>query len=189
MRSKTFSSTYVLVASALCVVINLVGGTLTQATKLSAFLFLDTVGTIFAAAAFGIVPGMIVGLATNLVLGFTAGPTNIPFALVNIVVALVVGLMTRRGGFGYGKATVTGLILSVVCPLIGTPIAVWLFGGLTGGGVDFFVAWLLKSGASIFTAAFLPRIASNLLDKVISALLVAFLLQRLPATLRRGETL
>lgn len=186
MRSKSFSSTYVMVASALCVVINLAGGMLAQSTRLSAILFLDTIGTIFAAAAFGAVPGMLVGLTTNLVLGFTAGPTNIPFALVNIVVALVVALMTKRGGFGYGKALVAGLVLSVVCPLVGTPIAVWLFGGLTGGGSDFFVAWLRQSGMSIFTAAFLPRIASNLIDKIVSALLVAFLLQRLPANLRRG---
>lgn len=184
MQNKP-SSTFVMVVSALCVAINIIAGTLIQMTKIP-FLFLDTIGTIYVAAAFGPVAGMAVGLVTNLVLGVTAGPTNIPFALVSMVVGLIVGLMAKKG-FGYVRAGITGLILAVACPLVGTPIAIWMFEGLTGGGMDFFVAWLLKSGQTIFAAAFLPRIASNLIDKIGSALLVAAMLRVIPARFGRRQ--
>lgn len=180
------SSTFVLVFSALGVAINLLGGTLVQMTKVP-LLFLDTVGTMFTGAAFGPLAGVSVGLATNLVQGVMTNPKDIPFALVNMAVGLSVGLVAQRGGFTYGKAFWTGLLLAVVCPLIGTPIAIWIYGGITGGGLDFLFAWLLKSGSDIFTAAFLPRIAGNLVDKIGSALLVAFLLQRIPSRYYRRE--
>ncbi|HHW13749.1 MAG TPA: hypothetical protein GXX28_02275 [Firmicutes bacterium] len=86
-----------------------------------------------------------VGLVTNLVEGVATNPRDIPFALVNMAVGLLVGLIARNG-FGYGKAFWTGLLLAVVCPLVGTPIAVWLYGGVTGSGLDFLFAWLLKAG-------------------------------------------
>ncbi|MGE5507908.1 MAG: CD3073 family putative ECF transporter S component [Chitinophagales bacterium] len=180
------SSTFVLVSSALGVAVNLIGGTLVQMTKVP-LLFLDTIGTMFTGAAFGPLAGVAVGFATNLVQGVMTNPKDIPFALVNMAVGLIVGLVARKGGFSYGKAFWTGLALAVVCPLVGTPIAVWIYGGITGGGLDFLFAWLKGSGAGIFTAAFLPRIAGNLVDKIGSALLVAFLLQRVPARLYRSD--
>lgn len=185
MSGNVASSTFVLVVSALAVAVNLLGGTLVQLAHVP-LLFLDTVGTIFTAAAYGPAAGVMVGLVTNLVQGVATNPRDIPFALVNMAVGLLVGLIARNG-FGYGKAFRTGLLLAVVCPLVGTPIAVWLYGGVTGSGLDFLFAWLLKSGSDIFTAAFLPRIAGNLIDKIGSALLASFLLQRLPARLYRRQ--
>jgi energy-coupling factor transport system substrate-specific component len=184
MPNTSRPSTYVLVFSAIGVAINLIGGTLVQITKVP-LLFLDTIGTIFTGAAFGPAAGVSVGLVTNVVQGMLTNPKDIPFALVNMAVGLIVGLMAYHKRFGYGKAFLIGLILAVVAPLIGTPIAVWIYGGLTGSGLDFIFAWLVKSGADIFTAAFVPRIAGNLVDKIGSTLLVAFLLQRLPERLIR----
>lgn len=70
-----------------------------------------------------------------------------------------------------------------MAPLIGTPISVLMFGGLTGGGTDIMVAWLLASGQRIFTAAFIPRVAGNLIDKVASCLLVVMMLKFVPKEL------
>ncbi|WP_353095076.1 hypothetical protein [Tissierella praeacuta] len=38
----------------------------------------------------------------------------------------------------------------------------------------------LDTVGTIFTAAFIPRITSNLVDKIASCIMVAFLIQRLP---------
>lgn len=161
------------------IAINLVLGTTVSMLKIP-LLFMDTIGTIFVAALFGPIMGAITGGLTNVLQGIITNPADIPFALVNIVVGIVTGLISRKFGFSYKIAFITGLILSVVAPLIGTPIAVWIYGGLTGGGTDFLFAWLLSTGKSIFAAAFIPRIAGNFVDKIASALLVAFLLTRLP---------
>lgn len=169
------------------IAINLVLGTTVSMLKIP-LLFLDTIGTIFVAALFGPLMGAITGGLTNVIQGMITNPADIPFALVNIVVGIVTGLISKKFGFNYKVALLTGLILSVVAPLMGTPIAVWLYGGLTGGGTDFLVAWLLAAGNRIFAAAFIPRIAGNFVDKIASALLVAFLLTRLPESVT-GVTL
>lgn len=174
---------FALVLGALGVAANVVLGTVVSSLKIP-LLFLDTIGTIFVAALLGPFWGALTGATTNVLLGVVTNPKDIPFALVNLVIGLVVGFVARKKGFGFTTAFWTGLVLAVVAPLIGTPIAVWIYGGLTGGGMDLIFAWLRQSGSSIFTAAFLPRIAGNLVDKVASALLVAVLLQKLPQSLR-----
>ena len=134
------------------------------------------------AVLFGPVWGALVGLVTNLLLGILVDPTNIPFALVNIAIGIIVGLIFKKFEFNLVTAIVTGLIISVVAPLIGTPIALFLFGGITGGFSDVLFAWLLASGQEIFTAAFIPRILSNVVDKTLSCVLIYFVIKKIPAT-------
>ncbi|MBP6323053.1 MAG: hypothetical protein KA336_04085, partial [Fusobacteriaceae bacterium] len=63
--------------------------------------------------------------------------------------------------------------------------AVFLFGGLSGSSLDILTGWLVKSGNKIFTAAFLPRVASNLIDKTASCIAVAILITKIPASMLR----
>lgn len=170
-RKITFMATGVVINIALSIVIK---------TLAIPLLFLDTVGTIFVAAVFGPFAGAVTGGLTNLVNGVLVGPTEIPFAIVNIAVALVVGFIAKKFKFDIKTAIVTGLILAIVAPLIGTPIAVFMFGGLTGGGSDLLFAWLRASGQTIFTSAFIPRVTGNIIDKVASCILVAVLIARMP---------
>ena len=64
--------------------------------------------------------------------------------------------------------------------MIGTPISVYMFGGLSGSGADLLVGALLQAGQQIFTAAFIPRILSNIVDKPLSCLLVVLFISKMP---------
>ncbi len=180
-------NTRLMILCGLGIAINLVLGTTVSMLKIP-LIFLDTIGTIFVAALFGPFAGAITGGLTNLIQGVLTSPQDIPFALVNIAVGLIVGFVAKRTRFDLKVAVAVGLVLSIVAPLIGTPIAIWIYGGLTGGGTDFLVAWLLQSGNDIFTATFIPRITGNLVDKIASCVLVAILIARLPKSVT-GETL
>jgi len=175
-------TTLALTYCALCIVINVVFGTVVSRLQIP-LIFLDTIGTIFAASLLGPWYGATVGLLTNVTIGIMTNPKDIPFALVNIAIGLIVGYISKKWKFNLKTAIITGIILSVVAPLIGTPIAVFMYGGLTGGGTDLIFLWLRQSGAKIFTAAFIPRITGNLVDKIVSCILVSLLLTRLPAEL------
>lgn len=177
----------IMIICGLGIAINIVLGTTVSMLKIP-LIFLDTIGTIFTAALFGPLAGALTGGLTNVLQGFMTSPQDIPFALVNIAVGLIVGFVSMKLKFDLKAAVITGLVLSVVAPLIGTPIAVWIYGGLTGGGTDFIVAWLLQSGNSIFTATFIPTIVGNFVDKIASCILVALLITRLPKAVV-GETL
>ena len=174
--------TLVLTLGALAVAINVIAGTVIGNLKIP-FLFLDVIGTIFIAAIYGPYWGALVGLVTNLVLGVTSGYTAIPFAIVNIIVGLVVGLLARRNGFRLREAVISGVLLGILCPSVGTVIAVAVFGGLTGGAQDVFVLWLKNAGSSLFTSAFLPRLWDNLIDKILSTVLVYYVIKGIPQSL------
>ena len=176
------TNTFPLVFSGICIAVNLVLGTIVQTLKIP-LLFLDTLGTILGAVMFGPFWGGTIGLITNIIQGILTNPKNIPFAVVNLAIGIIVGYIARRYAFTWKTALVTGLLVSIVAPLIGTPIAIWVYGGLTGGGTDLLFLWLLKSGQKIFTAAFIPRITGNIVDKVACALLVASLVRYFPASI------
>ncbi len=179
MKKSIFSSTNAMILAAFGIAINLVLGTITQLLHIP-LLFLDTIGTILVAAVLGPLAGALTGGLTNVIQGAITNPKSIPFGLVNIAVGLIVGFIVKRFGFSLKVAVITGVILSIIAPLIGTPIAVFMYGGLSGGGIDFLFAALLASGEKIFTAAFIPRILGNLIDKIASCILVAIILPRMP---------
>lgn len=171
--------TYALIFSSLAIALNIVLGTVSSMLSIP-LLFLDTIGTIFTAAVFGPLYGALTGGLTNLIQGVITNPKSIPFALVNIAIGLIVGFIAKKWKFNYKTAIFTGLLLAVIAPLIGTPIATYVYGGITGDFNDVFFTWLVQSGQKVFTAAFIPRITSNIIDKIFSCLIVAFLIERMP---------
>jgi energy-coupling factor transport system substrate-specific component len=176
-KSKTLIITY----SAMGIALNVLLGTVVSWLKIP-LLFLDTIGTVLISVLFGPWWGVFTGGLTNVVLGATTGASAIFFGLVNIAIALVVGFMARKFDFAkWYVALGTGLIISIVAPLIGTPIAVAVYGGLNGSGMDFVVLWLRASGESVFASTFISRITGNLVDKIVTCLLVMLLIVRLPA--------
>lgn len=162
--------------------INVIGGMLASSLKLP--VFLDTIGTILSAAILGPWWGALTGGTTNIIMALS-NPMDMWFALVNVAVGLIVGFASVK--FGFQKwlvVALVALVVSIVAPAIGTTIATYVYGGLTGGGLDIFVGGLMKAGADVFTAAFIPRIGSNLVDKVLSVVLVALVIKALPAQMK-----
>ncbi len=179
------NNTHVLIFSALGIAVNIVLGSVSSMLNIP-LLFLDTIGTIFTAVVFGPFYGALTGGLTNVVQGIITSPKSIPFALVNIAVGIVVGLIARRKEFDFKTAIFTGAILSVIAPLIGTPISVYVYGGITGDFNDVFFTWLVQSGQKVFAAAFIPRITSNIVDKIASCIIVVFLIKRIPKRYFQG---
>ncbi len=174
----------ILTYGAMCITLNVVLGTVVSGLKIP-LLFLDTIGTVLMAVLYGPWWGALVGLLTNLVLGVTSSPSAIFFGIVNIAVALVVGFMARKFNFmKWYVALITGMILAIIAPLIGTPISVAVFGGLNGSGMDVIVLWLRASGESVFASTFISRVTGNFLDKIATCLLVMFIVSKLPYLLK-----
>ncbi|WP_047382604.1 MULTISPECIES: CD3073 family putative ECF transporter S component [unclassified Cetobacterium] len=178
MNKKTLAITI----SALGIGLNIILATLAKTLHIP-FLFLDTIGTILSAALLGPFFGAITGMITNIITSVVNNPIELPFAIVNMIIGIVVGYIVKKFGFDFKIAVFTGILLSIVAPLVGTPIAVSLFGGLAGGSMDILTGWLVKSGQKIFTAAFIPRIMSNLIDKVSSCIIVSILIAKLPKSI------
>ncbi|MEG1255353.1 hypothetical protein [Clostridium sp.] len=44
--------------------------------------------------------------------------------------------------------------------------------------------WIKQSGASIFTASFIPKVFNNLIDKIGTCVILYFVISALPATFK-----
>lgn len=164
--------------SGVCIAVNIVLGIITSALGIP--LYLDTLGTVLTAVLIGPLSGVIVGSLSNIIMGLMYSVSDIPFFLVNAAIGLIVGLAAKKWRFGFPVALILGLVLSVVCPLIGTPIGILVYGGLNGTWSDVLVIALQKSGQSIFAASFIRNIGSNLIDKVGTCIIGWAILKALP---------
>lgn len=178
MTSNRFS-TRNLVLVAIGIALNLALGQ--AASFLNLPIFLDSVGTVLAAVLAGPVIGGLTGLLTNLLWGLLQGPTAAFFAPVAMMIGIAAGLLARAGLFRtWWQAAISGAVIAVALAVVAVPIRIYLFGGVTGSGADFAVAYLLKVGESLFGSVLITVIGTNLLDKIVTALLVWGILRGLP---------
>lgn len=100
MEKSVFKSTDAMVLSSLGIVLNIVAGMVVDLLSIP-LLFLDTNETIVVAVVLGSFVGTITGGLTNVISDILTTPHNIPYALVNITIRLVVGYIAKSNKFNY----------------------------------------------------------------------------------------
>ena len=175
--------TYVIALVPVASVLNVIGGTVAGALKLP--IFLDMIGTAVVAMTIGPWWGALVGVITNLTMGFLTGPVSIPFAACNVVGALIWGYGTKWGWandklrfFGLSVASAVGV------SLMAAPIVIFVFGGATGHASDVLTAGLLAAGGDMWTAVFSSNIIVSSADKILSSFLALAIIGALPTNLQ-----
>jgi energy-coupling factor transport system substrate-specific component len=162
------------------VALNLALGAVVQALKLP--LYLDSVGTILTAALAGPLAGAVTGVLSNTVLGLLATPVLFAFIPVTVVIGVLAGLAARLGAFRAAwSALAAGVVIGVAAALTSVPIVIGVYGGLSPTGTGL-VTMVLRAtlGLSMVDAAKVASVATDVIDKPVSCLLVALILARLP---------
>ncbi|MEL3906953.1 MAG: ECF transporter S component [Treponema sp.] len=177
MKTKT------LVLIAVCIAVNIALGQIVSILKLP--IFLDAIGTVLSALLMGPLVGAVTGLCTNLIWGLISGPIAAAFAPVSIAIGLTAGLLGRFGLFkSLPRAIISGVIVTVIVTLVATPIRTYLFGGVTGSGADFFVAYFNAVGQKLIQSVAWTVIGTNLIDKVLSCLIAWAIIKNMPDRVR-----
>lgn len=175
--------TYVVTLVPVAAALNIVGGYIAGLLHLP--IFLDMIGTGVVAIVLGPWWGALVGVITNTGSAFLSGPIGLPFAVVNVVGALVWGYGVRS--FGMGKTLprffILNLIVALVCSLTAVPIYVFIFGGATGHFSDLMTAAFLAMGQNLFVSVFSSNILVSLADKIISGFVALAIIEALPPSL------
>jgi energy-coupling factor transport system substrate-specific component len=166
---KDFSTTtWVLIP--VVIAINIALGEIALTLKLP--VYLDGTGTIFLAVLCGPWAGALTGALTNIIWGLVIDPNMLPWFPVAIFIGFVAGWMARWGWFTkWWRVVVTGVVIAVFTTLTATPIAVYLYGGITTSGSSFVTALLLQAGQDLWSAVITTSILTDPLDKVVSALM------------------
>jgi energy-coupling factor transport system substrate-specific component len=172
--------TLVLISAA--VVINIVAGQVVRMLNIP--LYLDSVGTVLVAVLAGPLAGGLTGLVTNLIWGLILTPVAAAFAPVAIVTGLCAGWLARVGWFKtWWQALISGVLISIPSTIVAVPIIVFMFGGVTGGGPDYAVAYLAAVGSSIIKSVAFSNLGVNTVDKSLTALVAFVVISRLPIRL------
>ncbi len=138
-------------------------------------LFMDSIFTVVIAALFGLVPGLIVGVCSNLVLEVVNGFPGFlwPFFVVNMATAGITHYAVSRKMLKTALGIFwTVLILALVNAILGAFLVTLLFGGITNQPMDRIVRSMLMTGQSIFNAALIGRVFINIVDKGIAVLVM-----------------
>jgi energy-coupling factor transport system substrate-specific component len=187
-RTKRLPLTYVVAVIPVAAALNIVGGYINTVLKLP--IFLDMIGTMVTAVILGPWWGALVGAITNIVNSFISGPISLPFAVVNVVGALVWGYANQ---WGWMKKTwsffLVNILVAFICSVFAVPIYVFVFGGATGHFADVMTAAFLAMGQNLIVSVFSSNILVSLADKIISGFVGLAIIEALPENLSSSASL
>ena len=158
---------HILTVCLIGIVMNMIGTEIVTYFKLP--IYLDTVGTLIISVMSGYLPGIIVGLVTNL-LKTIQDTTSIYYAFINVLVAVVASRFTLRGK---ERKPLWVLLMTVIIALIGglhEGVLTWVRGEYTP---DMSVA------KTVF-----GFVVNDFVDKAVSVLILELLLLFLPMKLQ-----
>lgn len=178
----TFIVTLIPAAAALSIVASYV------AVALGLPIYLDAIGTCVIAIVLGPWWGALTGVLTNVGGAFFFGPSNIPFALANVLAALIWGYGVRTFGMGRNPVTYFALcvIVGIATGAAGAVIALFVYGGATGHPSDVVTAALVAAGGALVNAVFTSSILTSVADKVISGFVAVAIIGALPPRYAHG---
>jgi energy-coupling factor transport system substrate-specific component len=183
-----------LVAIALCAALNFAIGIIVYLTKLP--VFLDSVGTILCALL--IAPDRRAAIVCAFVAGFIGVMLSLPinpflpwFSLTVLAIALVSALLTARATPTFraqplslpafaGWVVLCGVVTGVVAAIVSAPVVAYLFGGVTGSGSAFVVAFFLATGQRLLESTLYSGLTTDPIDKTLQVLLAALLYRATP---------
>ena len=180
--NKNKMATRVLTVMALCIGINYIGGTIALWLRLP--IYLDSIGTIFAGALLGPVPGMLTGLSSGILSGVTTDIFSLYYSPIQILTGLLAGLILPRY-LGKDKNSLKLLLLALSVPgtIVSSIITGQLFGGITSSGSSMIVQLLHGLGLSQTTSVILVQAGTDYLDRLLSIVVVSLVITMLPQRL------
>ena len=174
---KDFNTmTWVLIPVAIA--INIAIGQIVVLLKLP--IYLDSIGTVLVAALCGPWAGALTGALSNTIWGLAIDPNALPWWPVAFFIGLVAGFCAKGGLFkSWWKVVVTGFLVALTAATVSTPIAVYIYGGITASGSSFITAYLLQTGQGVLQAVFSTNFLVEPVDKITTAMLAFSIVQGL----------
>ena len=170
---------------ALAIVLNVIGGQI--ALMLHLPIYLDSIGTIMIAMLYGPVYGMLPPLLYGLVMGFTLDIYSLYFMPVGLMLGLVTGLVSRYFSLKKWRMIPGAMLITIPGTIVSAVITAVLFGGITSSGSTVIVQVLNKAGLDLTASVFIVQILTDYLDRLLSLVVVSYLLHVIPSDLYRTE--
>lgn len=166
---------------ALAIVLNVIGGQI--ALMLHLPIYLDSMGTIMIAMLCGPVYGMLPPLLYGLVMGFTLDIYSLYFMPVGLMLGLMTGLVSKYFSLKKWRMIPGAMLITIPGTIVSAVITAVLFGGITSSGSTVIVQVLNKAGLGLTASVFIVQILTDYLDRLLSLVVVSYLLHVIPSDL------
>ncbi|MCQ3937495.1 MAG: ECF transporter S component [Chloroflexi bacterium] len=177
IKNNFNTQTWVLIVVAIA--INIAMGQIVVLLKLP--VYLDSIGTVLVAALCGPWAGALTGTLSNVIWGIAIDPNALPWWPVAAMIGYMAGRMAGWGFFkSWWKVVVTGFVVALTAAIVSTPIAVYLYGGITASGSSFITAYLLETGKGVWQAVFSTNFLVEPVDKITTAMIAFAIVLGLP---------
>jgi energy-coupling factor transport system substrate-specific component len=177
IKNNFNTQTWVLIPIAIA--INIAMGQIVLVLKLP--VYLDSIGTVLVAALCGPWAGALTGALSNIIWGLAIDPNALPWWPVAFFIGYMAGRMAQWGFFkSWWKVVVTGFVVALTAAIVSTPIAVYIYGGITASGSSFITAYLLQTGQGIWEAVFSTNFLVEPVDKITTAMVAFAIVLGLP---------
>ena len=170
---------------ALAIVLNVIGGQIALMFHLP--IYLDSMGTIMIAMLYGPVYGMLPPLLYGLVMGFTLDIYSLYFMPVGLMLGLMTGLVSKYFSLKKWRMIPGAMLITIPGTIVSSIITAVLFGGITSSGSTVIVQVLNKAGLGLTASVFIVQILTDYLDRLLSLVIVTYLLHVIPSDLYRRE--
>ena len=170
---------------ALAIVLNVIGGQIALLFHLP--IYLDSMGTIMIAMLYGPVYGMLPPLLYGLVMGFTLDIYSLYFMPVGLMLGLMTGLVSKYFSLKKWGMIPGAMLITIPGTIVSAVITAVLFGGITSSGSTVIVQVLNKAGLGLTASVFIVQILTDYLDRLLSLVVVSYLLRVIPSDLYRTE--
>ena len=158
--------------------VNLYGAEI--ASRLGLPIYCDFIGTAVVAAIGGSLPGIIIGLLTN-ILRSVSDPVSIFYGTISVINAVVVSYAVQRKWLKkVGGIIVTTLILAAFGGGLGSILTWMLYGFQAEPTTAGLVGVFYQSGLSPLSSEFWASMVIDLLDKAIAVAVVVLVLHIMP---------
>ncbi|MBI3738527.1 MAG: ECF transporter S component [Chloroflexi bacterium] len=175
---KDFSTTTTWVLIPVAIAINVIMGEIVVQLKLP--VYLDSIGTVLVGVLCGPWAGALTGALSNTLWGLIVDPNALPWWPVALFIGFVAGWCAVGGLFkNWWKVIITGFLVAVTAAIVSTPIAVYIYGGITASGSSFITAYLLQIGQSLIPSVLITNSLVEPFDKISTSLLAFAIIQGL----------
>lgn len=151
-------------------------------------LFLDSVGTILVSALGGILPGVMVGFFSNAI-NSIGDPITLYYGVISVLIAMLAVFLAKARMFTrFPRALLTAIPFAIVGGILGS-LLTWAISGLTiGSGVSspYALSLMAQFGLTPFVAQMFADFTIDLADKIITVILVFFIIKCIPQKRMRG---
>ncbi|MBP5260733.1 MAG: HD domain-containing protein [Clostridiales bacterium] len=151
-------------------------------------LYLDAVGTVITAALSGYIPGIVVGLITN-ILKFAAGDDSaIYYGTLNVLIAVVAAYATRKLFYKKPLGIIYTILACSFCGGVLGSVLTWFLYGFANVGITSTLAQKIFDLGLVneFFSQFTADVLTDILDKTITILAACLVLWFVPDDIKRS---